>query len=332
MDPLTHTATGLFLSRAGLKSWTPLATPILLIAANAPDIDIVTAAGGSLNYLHFHRHLTHALVAVPVIALGSVALIRLIARKPVRWIGAFAAAAIGVLSHLLLDLTNAYGVRLLMPFSARWLRLDLLNVFDLWIWAAFLLALAAPFIGRLVGAEIASGGQPSRHHGRGFAWFALVFFLLYAGGRAALHERAVAIVDSRIYQGIAPARSIAVPSAGNPWSWSAVVETSEFYAVENLDLRADFDPARAVIFHKPDPDPAIDAARDTETFRRFLEFSQFPLWRVSPASEPENARLVEVFDMRFGSPPDTAFMASAIVSARREVLETDFHFRGPGRR
>jgi hypothetical protein len=87
-----------------------------------------------------------------------------------------------------------------------------------------------------------------------------------------------------------------------------------------------------VIFHKPDPDPAIDAARDTETFRRFLEFSQFPLWRVSPASEPENARLVEVFDMRFGSPPDTAFMASAIVSARREVLETDFHFRGPGRR
>jgi len=35
MDPLTHTATGLFLSRIGLKRWTPLATPILLLAANA---------------------------------------------------------------------------------------------------------------------------------------------------------------------------------------------------------------------------------------------------------------------------------------------------------
>ena len=65
MDQLTHTAVGLFLSRAGLKRWTPLATPILLLAANAPDIDIVTAAGGSLNYLHYHRHLTHSLLGCP---------------------------------------------------------------------------------------------------------------------------------------------------------------------------------------------------------------------------------------------------------------------------
>src|ERR1043165_1620564 len=45
MDPLTHTATGLFLSRAGLNRWTPLATPILLLAANAPDIDIGGVGG-----------------------------------------------------------------------------------------------------------------------------------------------------------------------------------------------------------------------------------------------------------------------------------------------
>ena len=54
MDPLTHTATGLFLSRIGLNRWTPRATPILLLAANAPDLDILTASGGSLNYLHYH--------------------------------------------------------------------------------------------------------------------------------------------------------------------------------------------------------------------------------------------------------------------------------------
>jgi len=66
MDNLTHTAIGLFLSRAGLNRWTPAATPILLLAANAPDIDIVTLSGGSLNYLHYHRHLTHSLIAMPV--------------------------------------------------------------------------------------------------------------------------------------------------------------------------------------------------------------------------------------------------------------------------
>src|SRR3954453_14517948 len=75
MDNLTHTATGLFLSRIGLNRWTPLASPIMILAANAPDVDIVTAAGGSLNYLHFHRHFTHSLFAMPFMAFLSVVLV-----------------------------------------------------------------------------------------------------------------------------------------------------------------------------------------------------------------------------------------------------------------
>ena len=189
MDPITHTATGLFLSRVGLKRWTPLATPILLLAANAPDIDIVASAGGSLSYLHYHRHLTHSLIAMPIVALGTVALVRLIGRRGIHWTGAFFAALIAVATHLLLDLTNTYGVRLLLPFSARWLRLDLTNVYDLWIWAVFLLCVAGPFLGRLVGSEIASQRNPQELHGRGFAWAALAFLLLYNCGRGVLHAR-----------------------------------------------------------------------------------------------------------------------------------------------
>src|ERR1041384_4515345 len=135
MDNLTHTAVGLFLSRAGLNRTTPLAAPILMLAANAPDIDIVSTAGGSLNYLHYHRHLTHSLAAIPVMAILPVVLVWAVARKPVRWMRAFLAAAIAVGSHLLLDYTNAYGIRLFLPFSAKWLRLDLTPVIDLWIWS-----------------------------------------------------------------------------------------------------------------------------------------------------------------------------------------------------
>src|SRR5262245_33190441 len=175
MDPLTHTATGLFLSRAGLNRWTPLATPIVLLAANAPDCDIVTLAGGQINYLQFHRHLTHSLIAMPVMAILPVLLVRPVARKRVASIGAFVAAVIAVASHLLLDLTNAYGVRLLLPFSARWLRLDLMNIVDLWVWGVFLLCVAGPFLAKLVGSEISSGTVKLRHHGRGFAVFALFF-------------------------------------------------------------------------------------------------------------------------------------------------------------
>ena len=51
MDNLTHTAVGLFLNRAGLGRDVPHAGWILLLAANIPDIDIVSAAGGALSYL-----------------------------------------------------------------------------------------------------------------------------------------------------------------------------------------------------------------------------------------------------------------------------------------
>jgi inner membrane protein len=325
MDALTHTAVGLFLSRAGLRKWTPLATPILILAANAPDSDIVTLAGGSLNYLHFHRHLTHSLVAVPLMAILPVVLVRLIARKPVRWVGAFAAAIVAVLTHLLLDLTNTYGVRLLLPFSPRWFRLDLTNVVDVWIWAVMLLSVAAPFLGKLVGSEIGGAHKP-RRHGRGFAWFALAFLLIYNCGRAVLHARALAIVESRVYQDEPPARAMAAPDAIDPWSWKGVVETGDFYAVAPLRLGREFDPARAAIFHKPDPDPAIDAARRSAAVSGFLEFSQFPLWRVSPAPQPEGAKLVEIFDMRFGTPNSPGFMVSALVSNRLQVIDTQFTF------
>jgi len=329
MDPLTHTAIGLFLSRAGLNRLTPRAAPILMLAANAPDIDIVTAAGGSLSYLHFHRHLTHSLIAMPVMAILPVLLVRFAGRKPIRWLGAFAAALIAVASHLLLDLTNAYGIRLFLPFSAQWLRLDLTSVADLWIWAAFFLAIAGPFLSRLVGLEIASKNVRARHHGRGFAIAALVFVLAYNCGRGVLHARAEAALEAREYQGAVPSRSAALPDAVNPFHWRGLVETGDIYAVADVDLNAEFDPARAAIFHKPEPNPALEAARGTETFREFLRFSQFPLWRVSPGSGPEEATLVEVFDMRFGSPDSPGFMASALVDSANRVSKTSFQFGKP---
>ncbi|HUP05356.1 MAG TPA: metal-dependent hydrolase, partial [Bryobacteraceae bacterium] len=69
MDSLTHAAVGLFLSRAGLRRWTPGATAIVILAAEAPDIDALSWAGGAASYLHYHRHLTHSLIAMPAMAI-----------------------------------------------------------------------------------------------------------------------------------------------------------------------------------------------------------------------------------------------------------------------
>jgi inner membrane protein len=327
MDPLTHTATGLFLSRIGLKRWTPLATPILLLASNAPDIDIVTTAGGSLSYLHYHRHLTHSIVAMPVMALGTVALVWLFGRKrKIRWMGAFFAALFAVATHLLLDLTNTYGIRLYLPFSARWLRLDLTNVYDLWIWAFFLLCIAGPFLGKLVGSEIASRNTQQPLHGRGFAWLALAFLLIYNCGRGVLHARAVGELEARIYEDAAPLRTLAVPGPANPWRWRGIVETADSFAVEDVDLLGEFDPTRATVYHKPAPDPAIQAAGRLPAFQEFLRFSQFPMWRVSPSSDVPNGTTVEVLDLRFGTPAGAAFMVRTNLDANLRPVDTAFQF------
>jgi inner membrane protein len=326
MDNLTHTAIGLFLSRAGLGRWSPRATPIVILAANAPDIDIVSAAGGGLNYLHYHRHITHSLLGMPILAITVVLLVNLIGRKPVHWLGAFCAALIGVASHLALDWTNLYGIRLLLPFSSQWYRLDLTGVIDLWIWGALLLGVLGPFLGRLVGSEISSGTVKTPHHGRGFAWCALLFVLLYDCGRGVLHARAVAALGSRLYQDSPPLGVAALPDAANPWRWYGLVETSGAYTLEVIDLIGTALPGRNQIFQKPEASPALDAAAGTSVFREFLRFSQFPLWRVSPVPSPENGRLVEVFDLRFGTPIAPGFMVSAVLDSGLHVVRTGFQF------
>jgi inner membrane protein len=249
-----------------------------------------------------------------------------VSRKTIHWPGAFFAALIAVATHLLLDWTNTYGVRLFLPFSARWLRLDLNNVFDLWIWGVFLVCIAGPFLGRLVGSEIASQSGPQPLHGRGFAWLALGFLLLYDCGRGVLHARAVTELESRIYEDSAPLRTLAVPGPANPWRWKGVVETGDFYAVGDVDLMGNFDPTHATVFQKPAPDPAIQAAARSPVFQEFLRFSQFPLWRVSPAADLENGKVVEVIDLRFGNPPAPAFMVSATINSQLQPVSTSFQF------
>ena len=91
-------------------------------------------------------------------------------------------------------------------------------------------------------------------------------------------------------------------------------------------MAGEFDPTRAAIFHKPEPDPVLDIARGTSAFEGFLRFSQVPFWRISPVAEPEGARRVEVLDLRFGTPVNPGFQAGVVVSSRGQVLESDFQF------
>ena len=116
MDNLTHSLTGLMLSRAGLNRFYPRATLVLVVSANIPDIDFVAIARGPLYYFEQHRGITHSIAAAPVMALLSVLVACAFGRTMRGWAAAWGVACIGVASHLLLDWTNTYGIRLLLPF------------------------------------------------------------------------------------------------------------------------------------------------------------------------------------------------------------------------
>lgn len=325
MDNLTHTLTGLMMARAGCNRLSPHAAAILMVAANIPDADgLIRPFGTALDYLDFHRGWTHTFVASPLVAASAVVLVAAIARQRLPWMKATFIAWLGVLSHIFLDWSNTYGIRMWKPFRNDWFHLDIANVVDIWIWAILLLAVAGPLLSRLVSSEI--GAKPGS--GRGAAIFALATLLLYDGARFVLHERAIETLNSHTYAG-APARRVAAfPHFANPFEWIAYVEMANGVSLQRINLLYPYDPTAGTLYYPPQSSPAVEAARRTATVRRFLEFAQYPFWVATPLDRPEGSVRVEVIDLRFGDPSSPRFVASVIVDAAGRVLEENYGF-GP---
>jgi len=290
----------------------------MVLAANAPDFDVVCWLGGSTSYIQWHRNITHSLIAAPVMAVLAVAIVRLAGRKPVRWLAAWLIALLAVSSHLLLDLTNVYGVRLLLPFSGQRFHFDITPVIDFAIWAILLLGVAAPALTRLVGSEI--GEKHPQAGNAGWAFTALMLFSIYDYGRSLLHDRAMAILDSHIYNGLAARRTAAFPTQ-NPLVWTGTAELSNALVQGPVDLRGTFRESDFETFYKGPRTPAVEAALLTAPFQAFLQFVQYPLWIVEPGR-------VTLYDLRFGNPHEPGFVASAIIDDANRVVDAVFSMGG----
>jgi inner membrane protein len=154
MDNLTHSLVGIAAAKAGLERLSPSAGVLCLIAANAPDADIVAAfIGDRWTYLQHHRGITHSIIGTLIIALALPLVFVLVDRvnarvrrkKPsTRLKGLVLASLIVCASHPLMDYTNNYGIRPLLPWNQQWFYGDLVFIVDPYIWfviggAAFLL-------------------------------------------------------------------------------------------------------------------------------------------------------------------------------------------------
>jgi inner membrane protein len=323
LDNLTHSLVGLFLARAGFRRFSPGATAITVIAANIPDFDVVSWFAGRPEWLHWHRNITHSIVAMPVMAILSVVLVRFAGRKPVRWLPAFVMALAAVVSHLALDMTNIYAVRLFLPFSGQWLSWDLTPVVDLTIWAILLLGVAIPLLGRLVGSEI--GEKRRAYPGTGAAIFSLLLLAAYDGSRAYFHNQALQALSAQPVTDQKPLRISAFPTL-NPIRWIGLEELSDSWAEIPVDLREGrLDLSELQTIHKAEPVPAMAAARQEHDFQILSAFIQYPLWTVQPAPDDIASTEVTLLDLRFGQPLAPGFAsATAIVDPRNQVKSTSF--------
>ena len=143
MDPLAHTLVGATLAETRLKTWTTMATPMLIFSANAPDIDVVTMLIDRDLSLGFRRGWTHGVLALALLPIFMTGLILLLDRLVGQFRGRAPTARarpllglgyIAVWSHPVLDWLNTYGVRFLMPFDNTWFYGDALFIVDPWVW------------------------------------------------------------------------------------------------------------------------------------------------------------------------------------------------------
>src|SRR5512142_905480 len=224
MDNITHTLTGLALANAGLNRKTRFATAALVIGSNLPDLDILWSMGGGATYLKYHRGITHSILGAAVLAVLLATIICLVGRRfpppnksrptlDARWI--FLACLIALGGHVLMDFTNAYGVRLFLPFSYRWYAWDIMFIIDPLLLAILIGGIAVPALFGLISEEVGAR-KPGFRRG---AVVSLTMMLLLWGLRDVSHRRVLEQLDSHTYGGEGPVQIGAFPAPANPFEW-----------------------------------------------------------------------------------------------------------------
>jgi len=311
LDPLTHLLTGACLGRSGFNRKSALTTLTMVLAAEAADVDVVWALKSSTAGLQHHRGITHSFVGVPFVAAAVLVLVYIVHRvsrrraRPgegtqlsVRWGYLYLFAGFAALSHLPLDYSTAYGIRLLEPVNYRWYSWDIVYILDPLIWLVLIAGLALPALLGLINQEI--GARSKGPHGRAAAIVALVVLLLIWGVRDNQHRRALNAMNSFLYHQAVPLRVAAYPYIINPFRWHGVVETADFFETVPVNsLGPEIDESQARIFYKPDETDLTRAAKSSYFGRVYLDWAVFPYVQTQELQGAVRGFLVDFHDLRY---------------------------------
>jgi len=291
------------LARTGPNRTAAYAVATMAVAAELPDIDTVWSLRGPVEGFQHHRGITHTFVGIPFEAALLVGAVWVwhrwrsrrgaqpAAGPPARWGVLYGWAVVGLLSHLLLDYTNNYGLRPFFPFDPHWYAGSIVFIFDPLIFVLLAGGLVAPALFGLVGAEV--GARRQRFRGRGWAVAALVGVVAWWGLRFVEHARAVQLGQAQSVTAPVPEnagddatdaapvylsarRTLASPDPLSPFRWSTVTEFGPVYQLGEADTRLGTLRAGEVLTPKPTWDAAERRAAGSPLGRAYLDWSAMP--------------------------------------------------------
>jgi inner membrane protein len=322
MEPVTHMLTGACLSRAGLNKKAAYATLAMTVAAEFPDIDTLWSLEGPIAGFQHHRGITHTFIAVPFEAALIVGLVWLWHRfrvsrgkaetaAPVNWWMLWIASLVGLLSHLLLDFTNNYGLRPFFPFNPRWYAGSIVFIFEPLIFLLLVGALVMPLLFGLINSEV--GAQKPKFRGQGWALAALLGICGIWTWRINEQQKAIRLAAQMDLSASAPegtpvmvGRISASPYPVNPYKWHMVMETENFAQLGTANtLTSTIDTsAPADVFFRPPTTVSTLVAKRSRLGQAYLDWSQFPVVtdisgsNVDP-DDPKSVWTVTFKDLRF---------------------------------
>jgi inner membrane protein len=303
--------TGACLARAGFNRKAAYATVAMTLAAEAPDLDSLWSIDGPIAAFQHHRGWTHTFLGLPfeaAIIVGAVWLFHRwrtrranpgkSPRAPIRWGLLYCFSLIALLSHLLLDWTNNYGLRPFFPFNPRWYAGSFVFIFEPVLFLILLIALVAPSLFGLIGSEV--GARKPAFRGRGWAIAALLATIALWAVRFVQHQKALQLAQAGDYNGASVLRVAADPYPINPFHWQTIVETPQFYRISTADTLNNTIASndQAEIIYKPPTTLATLVAKRTWLGEIYLDWSQYPIV-ADTGTDPDGITTVTFSDLRF---------------------------------